>query len=236
MAAKRAMQYSVSERLHRLNPMTSLHQDSDEQLMQGYAAGQQACFNTLYSRHEKGLLRFIARTLGRAHQQHAEEVFQDTWLRIIRARESFVPQGAQWRTWAFTIAYNATIDWLRNQQRSPQLAELGPAHADDAEWGQSPDELALQISDTALASSQAGSVEEQAFWRAAGKRLLHCLDELPADQRAAFVLKHEDERSMDELAEHLGIAFEALRSRLRYGTQKLKQCMGSYLQALEGSR
>lgn len=216
--------------------MTLPQEPSDEALMHNYAAGQQTSFNTLYSRHEKGMLRFIARTLGRAHQQHTEEVFQDTWLRIVRAREHFVPQGAAWRTWAFTIAYNAAIDWLRTHQRSPQLTELSPAHTDDAEWGLSPEEAALHISDEALAHSQAGAVEEQAFWRAAGQRLLHCLDELPADQRAAFVLKHEDERSMDELAEHLGIAFEALRSRLRYGTQKLKQCMGSYLQALEGAR
>lgn len=209
-------------------------EETDEALMQGYAAGKQSCFETLYGRHEKSMLRFIARTLGRSHQHYAEEVFQETWLRIVRARSSFVPQGAQWRTWAFTIAYNAAIDWLRSDQRSPQTTALANAHSDDQEWGLSPDEAAFQLSDEALSLQQTGSVEEQAFWRAAGKRLLHCLDELPADQRAAFVLKHEDERSMDELAEQLGIAFEALRSRLRYATQKLKQCMGSYLQALEG--
>lgn len=222
--------------LHRLRTMTFLPEDTDEALMQSYAAGKQASFNTLYGRHETSLLRFIARTLGRAHQQHSEEVFQETWLRIIRAKDSFVPQGATWRTWAFTVAYNTTIDWLRNHQRSPQIAELSPAHANDQEWGLSPDEAAMHISDSALSGQHTGTVEEQAFWRAAGQRLLHCLDELPDDQRAAFVLKHEDERSMDELAQHLGIAFEALRSRLRYGTQKLKQCMGSYLQALEGAR
>ncbi|THT99896.1 sigma-70 family RNA polymerase sigma factor [Lampropedia puyangensis] len=216
--------------------MNSPYEETDDALMQAYAGGHQASFNTLYARHEKGLLRFIARTLGRTHQQHAEEVFQDTWLRLIQARNSYTPQGAQWRTWAFTIAHNAAMDCLRRAQRSPQLVDTPHTHAEDKEWGLAPDEAALRISYEALQVGHADSAEEQAYWRAAGRRLLNCLEELTPEQRAAFILKHEEDRPMDELAQQLGIAFEALRSRLRYGTQKLKQCMGSYLQALEAGQ
>lgn len=205
--------------------------------MLSYAAGHQPSFNALYARHEAGMLRFIARLLGRAHQAQVEEVFQDAWLRIVSARASFAPQGAQWRTWAFTIAHNAAMDCLRRAQRSPATVDLqGTVHGDDAEWGQAPDELALRISTEALQRGAQASAEEQAFWRAAGRRLVHCLEELPAEQRAAFLLRHQEDWPMETLAAHLGIAFEALRSRLRYGTQKLKQCMGSYIQALEESR
>lgn len=214
--------------------MTQQAPDSDEALMLAYAGGDQASFATLYGRHEAGMLRFIARVLGRAHHGQVEEVFQETWLRIVNARSSFVPQGARWRTWAFTIAHHVAMDWLRRVQRSPVTTALHDPHADDAEWGQSPDEQAMRISPEALALGAAASPEEQAFWRAAGQRLAHCLDELPPEQRAAFVLRHEEDWSMEQLAKHLDIAFEALRSRLRYGTQKLRKCMGSYLQALGG--
>jgi RNA polymerase sigma factor (sigma-70 family) len=77
------------------------------------------------------------------------------------------------------------------------------------------------------------SAEELAFWRAAGRRLLACLDELPVDQRAAFLLHHEDGLTVEALAASLEIGFETVRSRLRYGLQKLRGCMERYLSVLE---
>ena len=77
------------------------------------------------------------------------------------------------------------------------------------------------------------SAEELAFWRAAGRRLLACLDELPDEQRAAFLLQHEDSLSVEAMADALGIGFETVRSRLRYGLNKLRNCMEGYLRVLE---
>ena len=76
------------------------------------------------------------------------------------------------------------------------------------------------------------SAEDIAFWQAAGRRLLACLDELPADQRAAFLLHHEDGFTVDALAETLDVGFETIKSRLRYALKKLRGCMERYLTAL----
>ena len=80
------------------------------------------------------------------------------------------------------------------------------------------------------------SSEEQAFWRAAGTQLLHCLEALPELQRAAFLLHHEDGASVEDLAQRLALPFETARSRLRYALQKLRGCMGEYLTPLEAAR
>src|SRR3954463_3497377 len=85
----------------------------DEDLMLAYAQGDAGAFDVLYARHETALYRFVRRLLGGALAAQADEVFQDAWLRIVAARTSFRPQGAAWRTWAFTIAYNAAMDRLR---------------------------------------------------------------------------------------------------------------------------
>ncbi|RMX06385.1 sigma-70 family RNA polymerase sigma factor [Corticibacter populi] len=208
---------------------------SDEDLMLAYAAGDMAAFDTLYARHETGMLRFVARLLGRPLQAQVEEVFQEAWLRIVTARASFQPQGARWRTWAFTIAHHASMDCLRRTGRQRQVeVALPDVHADDAQWGQTPEEQAMRLDPAALQQARACSTEECVFWRAAGQRLMHCLEELPEEQRAAFLLRHQEDWSLQELAEHLNLAFEAVRSRLRYGNQKLRHCMRSYLQALEG--
>ena len=192
----------------------------DEQLMLAYTQGDAAAFDELYARHEGALYRFVRRLLGASLASQADEVFQDTWLRIVTARATFTPQGAAWRTWAFTIAHNAAMDRLRTSGR-----EVGLPVNDD---GEDPLEWIAATLDLSHPSS-----EDVAFWRAAGKQLLHCLDELPEAQRAAFLLHHEDGASVEDLAERLGLQFETAKSRLRYALQKLRGCMRKYLEQLE---
>ncbi|MBK0391715.1 sigma-70 family RNA polymerase sigma factor [Ramlibacter algicola] len=201
--------------------MPGAHRDlTDEELMLAYAGGDPVAFDTLYARHESALLRFVRRVLGSALAAQADEVFQDTWLRIVAARASFRPQGARWRTWAFTIAHNVAMDRLRVSGR-----EVVPDAPDD---GSDPlDWLAATL------DARHPSSEDEAFWRAAGRQLLDCLDALPAAQRAAFLLHHEDGASVEELARHLGLPFETAKSRLRYALQKLRGCMQGYLVVLE---
>ena len=192
----------------------------DEQLMLAYAAGDVAAFDALYARHEGALFRFVRRLLGGPLAAQADEVFQDTWLRIVSARASFTPQGAAWRTWAFTIAHNLAMDRLRTSGREVSV-DLQDDAGDPMGW------VAATV-DLAHPSS-----EDVAFWRAAGRQLLHCLDELPDAQRAAFLLHHEDGASVEDLAQRLGLQFETAKSRLRYALQKLRGCMQRYLVAWE---
>lgn len=193
----------------------------DEDLMLAYARGDTAAFDVLYARHEAALFRFVRRLLGAGFAAQADEVFQDTWLRIVKARDSFVPQGARWKTWAFTIAHNLAMDRLRTGGREVALDATDDDTGDPLEW------LMAQLDHTHPSS------EDEAFWRAAGAQLLHCLDELPDPQRAAFLLHHEDGASVEELAERLGLPFETAKSRLRYALQKLRGCMRHYLQVWE---
>ena len=195
----------------------------DDELMLAYAAGDAAAFDVLYARHEAALYRFVRRLLGSALAAQADEVFQEAWLRIVTARASFRPQGAAWRTWAFTIAHNLAMDRLRVSGR-----EVVPDTPDDD--GDALDWLA------ARADQVAPSTEDLAFWRAAGAQLLHCLDALPAAQRAAFLLHHEDGASVEDLAQRLALPFETAKSRLRYALQKLRGCMGEYLVPLGAMR
>lgn len=194
----------------------------DEELMLAYAGGDAGAFDLLYQRHEAGLYRFVRRLLGTAGAAQADEVFQDTWLRIVAARASFQPRGAAWRTWAFTIAHNLAMDRLRVRGREVAVDE-GADGGEPLEW--------LMASLDRVAPSS----EDLAFWRAAGAQLLDCLDALPAAQRAAFLLHHEDGASVEDLAERLALPFETAKSRLRYALKKLRGCMGHYLPAVGAS-
>ena len=202
--------------------------DSDDALMHAFAQGDAHAFERLYARHHAALYRFVRRLLGREAGTQGDEVFQDTWLRVVHARQRWQPQGATFRTWLFTLAHHRAIDVLRKSGREISTS----AGADDEE--REPWQPAAASEAWREWPSAAPSVEDEAFWRSAGQRLLDCLDTLPAAQRSVFLLHHEDGVALDELARSLEVGFETAKSRLRYAMSKLRTCMGAFLPAGQG--
>jgi len=202
--------------------MPATPEPTDDALMAAYARGDTTAFERLYARHQAGLYRFVRRLLGTALAAQVDEVFQDTWLRVVHARASWAPQGASFRTWLFTLAHHRVIDLLRKSGREVALDAF---EGEDGEPWQ-PEGEAWQhwpAPSSTLAS------EDLAFWRRAGERLLSCLDELPLPQRSAFLLHHDDGLALDEVARALEVGFETAKTRLRYAMSKLRSCMGAYL-------
>ena len=203
--------------------MSATPEPTDDVLMAAYAQGDAAAFEQLYARHQVGLYRFVRRLLGPALAAQVDEVFQDTWLRVVQTRTRWAPQGASFRTWLFTLAHHRAIDLLR---RSGREVALDAFESEDGEPWQ-PDAAAWQQWPAPSAAAPQG--DELAFWRRAGERLLSCLDELPLPQRSAFLLHHDDGLSLDEMAGALEVGFETAKTRLRYAMSKLRTCLGAYL-------
>jgi RNA polymerase sigma-70 factor (ECF subfamily) len=204
----------------RTHPPTLDADDDDVALMAAFSAGDVRAFERLYQRHQAALYRFVRRLLGRTAAAQADEVFQDTWMRVLQSRARYSPtQGAQFRTWLFTLAHHRAIDVLRRSGREQPLPEdddgepFEPAGPAWQRWPR-PDE----------------TIDNLVFWRRAGARLLDCLEQLPTLQRATFLLHHEDGVALDEIAQALDVGFETAKSRLRYAMTKLRTCMGAYLE------
>lgn len=201
-----------------------MQEPTDDALMSAYAAGDAAAFAVLYARHQASLYRFIRRLLGPSMASQTDEVFQDTWLRVVNACAQWNPQGATFRTWLFTLANHRVIDLWRRSGREVSLDV-----EDDGAW--EPDGAAWQH--WPAPASAAPHSEDLAFWRRAGERLLLCLDELPLPQRSTFLLHHDDGLSLAEVARALDVGFETVKTRLRYAMSKLRTCMGAYLAPFE---
>ena len=207
-------------------PTAATTEPTDDALMTAYAAGDARAFEQLYARHQAGLYRFIRRLLGNALNAQTDEVFQDTWLRVVHARARWEPQGASFRTWLFTLAHHRVVDLLRRSGReiSVDAFDAGdgepwePQGASSAAWQHWP-----------APAPAASHTEELAFWRRAGEKLLGCLEQLPIPQRSAFLLHHDDGLALDEVAAALEVGFETAKTRLRYAMSKLRTCMGAYL-------
>ena len=197
----------------------------DDAWMTAYAAGDVRAFERLYERHRGGVYRFVRRLLGRAHESLVDEVFQDTWLRVVHARGQWAPRGATFRTWLYTLAHNRAMDVLRRSGRERSLDDGHPA--DDGDAGFEP--AGVPWADWPVPDDGAPSQVDLLFWRRAGVRLLDCLGELPIAQRAVFLLHHQEGETLETIAAQLDVAFETAKSRLRYAMRKLRLCMGAYL-------
>jgi RNA polymerase sigma-70 factor (ECF subfamily) len=200
---------------------------SDDDLMRAYAAGDAGAFERLYARHQAGLYRFVRRLLGPSLAAQCDEVFQDTWLRVVHARARWQPQGAAFRTWLYTLAHHRVIDLWRRSGREVSL----DADDDTPPW--EPDGMPWQH--WPVPADAAPNGDELAFWRRAGERLLQCLDELPLAQRSAFLLHHDDGLALAEVAVALEVGIETAKTRLRYAMVKLRTCMGAYLAPLQSA-
>jgi len=172
----------------------------DEQLMLAYREGDAGAFDELYRRHKGGLFRFVLRSVR--ERSVAEELYQEIWMRAIEARGRYQPQ-AKFSTWLYTIAHHRLVDHWR--KKGLQVVALDSECEISANPGFEPHGI--------LEAKQ--GLEK--FSRA--------LEALPPAQREAFLMHHEAEMSVAEIARATGAGEEAAKSRLRYAVAKLKEAL-----------
>ena len=183
---------------------------SDEELMLAYGEGNAAAFDALYRRHKGPLYRYLLRQCRDVGV--AEELFQDVWTNVIRARSAY-RVSARFATYLYHIAHNRLIDHYRRGSPAALVS------FDDDGEGEALDLPAPRRAEPQVAFEA----------RAEAARLLELLAALPEAQREAFVLQHEAGMSIEEIAEATGVTHETAKSRLRYAMKKLREGMSEWL-------
>lgn len=174
---------------------------SDEALMAGFASGNVRAFEQLYGRHKDPLLRFFIRQVSR--REEAEELFQDTWQRLIKHSKNY-KSSAKFTTYLYHIARTRLIDHYRSLGRQQEFTQDVAGWEDDN-------------------SSHLPFEPEQMVTQAEHKKqLLLAVEQLPALQREVVILKLETAMTINDIAEVVQEKPEAVKSRLRYGIDKLK--------------
>lgn len=165
---------------------------SSEALARRAATGDPRAFTTLVERYHGRCLRF-ARNLGLPHED-AEEAVQDAFVRVYGALPRF-RDDARFEPWLFRV--------LANRCRS--------THA-RARWYRR-----TVVGDETALVSRAAPDDTAAVVDAEGLRDLvaRALADLPADQREAFLLRHVEEWSYDDIARATGARLSTLRMRVK---------------------
>lgn len=176
---------------------------TDEQLVRDYRDGDAAAFRTLIERHQDALLRFLIRFMG--DRQAAEDVFQDAFLQIHLAADSFDIER-RFKPWLFTIAANKGRDYLRRHHRRPTVDLSAPIDGGSDDGG-SRTYLDLMEIDV---DPPGRPLDERERDRLVQK----AVDSLPEHVREILLLAYFQRMSYANIAEGLGIPLGTVKSRL----------------------
>ncbi|MGO9830183.1 MAG: RNA polymerase sigma factor [Myxococcaceae bacterium] len=173
---------------------------SDEELMGRYRRGDGGAFAVLVQRHRARVFAFLKRLTQ--DSARAEDVLQETWLRVVRGAAGYQPT-ARFTTWVYTIARNACVDASRREQHRAAASPLEEEPADVASPWSNPERGAR-------------SAELRAVLEAA-------VAALPTEQREVFLLRELAGVPFAEIALVTGAPTPTVKSRMRYALLVLRQ-------------
>jgi RNA polymerase sigma-70 factor (ECF subfamily) len=178
--------------------------------------GDSEAFRTLVERHGRAVFRLAHRMTGNA--QDAEDVVQETFLKAYKQLGRFESR-ANFGTWLHRIAVNCSIDSIRSRPHreaghdATDLEHLG-AMSDTHDAGQTtPERLMLST-----------EVHE---------RVTTAMEALSQMERAAFVLRHFEGQSIDEISRALGLKTNATKHSIFRAVRKMRIALEPFVAAEE---
>jgi RNA polymerase sigma-70 factor (ECF subfamily) len=176
--------------------------DTDAHLMARVQRGEPEAFAQLVNRYGGALYAFFVR-LG-SSPSDAEDLVQDTFLRVFKARATFDSQRPL-RPWLYGIATHVWAD-ERRQRRGAWTTAAGGAQVVQEPAGTAMDDIAAQ-----------------AERRDMTRHIEEAMHQLPEDHRLVLILRHYHGLSYEGIGQALGISVGTVKSRLHYALAKLRE-------------
>jgi RNA polymerase sigma-70 factor (ECF subfamily) len=176
------------------------------------ADAERAPFEEEALTHADQLYRIALRLSGSS--QTAEELVQETYLRALRAWESYQP-GTNLAAWLATILRNVYLDEARRQSRRPAVEVLD-------------DESEYFLYDQ-LAGGTPPQTHDVVLNRLSGEAILDAIGKLPENFREAVVLVDVGDFSYQDAAQILDVPIGTVMSRLHRGRRLLKRALAEQI-------
>lgn len=179
----------------------------DEKLIADYLAGDEQSLELLIKQYLKPIYSFVSRYVGNG--QEAEDITQEVFVRVWRSLKKF-DQTKSFKTWVFSIAKNASLDYLKKKKTIPFSefdTEEGGNRITDTLADPAPLPLALL--------EKAGMT----------KILNAAMEKLSPQYRIILFLRYNDHFNFREIAESLNEPLHTITSRHRRALIKLKEIL-----------
>ncbi|MEO0531470.1 MAG: RNA polymerase sigma factor [Planctomycetota bacterium] len=189
--------------------------DPDVRLMLRVRDDDAAAFGELVARHQDRLVSVLTYQVGR--RELAEELAQETFLRVYKARDRYEP-GAKFTTWLFTIANNLALNAKRGLARKKEVRLAANR----------PDETGVAAPHpTAASAAMPTRVADRTELRDAVQAAIATLSER---QRTAVLLAKFEHMEYVEIGDVLGMTDKAVKSLLARAREKLRLALGPYIE------
>jgi RNA polymerase sigma-70 factor (ECF subfamily) len=172
---------------------------ADENLISFVGKGDAEAFTTLYDRHSHAAFSLAYRVMG--ERQAAEDLVQDTFLKLWRSATSYRPERGSVRTWLLSIVRNRGIDQIRSQASRRRTQETFEASAPRSQ----PSEAFAET----LRNSQRNQVRE-------------ALDTLPPEQLKILELAYFSGYTHVLISELVDVPLGTMKRRMRLGLKKMR--------------
>ena len=186
----------------------------DAAIMLRAAEGDEAAFSFLVEKYHRPIIHFLYRMAR--NQEVAEELAQEVFLRVYRARQSYRAQ-AKFTTWLYRIAANLAVNYARDT-RHEREAQSFSLDAPDKETGTKPE----------VAGSET-SVEQSLLREERMKAIRAQVMALPERQRMAVVMHKYQEMDYREIGKVLNLSESATKSLLFRAYQTLRERLKDFV-------
>ena len=195
----------------------------DDELMERFQKGDEGAFTLLVRRHQRPLINFIAQFIG--DRDSAEDLAQETFVRIFQAAPRYKPGRAQFNTWMYHIASNLCKNELRNRGRRDRYwadNTVSDGYMDEAE-ADAENRIASAPAD---ASYEPDVVLER---KELHNALRKAIAELPEQYREPFVLRDIQGLSYNEISKVLEVRIGTIKSRINRARLMLKDKLKPFM-------
>jgi len=182
--------------------------------MVAFKEGDPDALAALYDRHGRALVNFFHKMCY--DRALAEDLTQETFLRLIRHREKYEPK-ATFRTYLYTVARNLWIDRYRSRKSAPRTVSADlRIHEDGATVGD-------------LVPAKGDSAVERLATKEAAAMVRTALEEIPEKQRMVFLLAESQGLKYREIADILELPVGTVKSRMNAAVTRLRGMLGHVL-------
>ncbi len=170
---------------------------TDEQLIGQYLRGDEESLEVLIKRYLRHIYSFVYKNIS--NQEAAEDITQEVFIKVWRNLKKFKHEK-KFSTWIFTIAKNASIDFLRKKKTAT---------------------IALNENLAIEKSNFINDIDNKNFIR----KIHNVLQQLSPNYQAIILLKSESNLTFREIAENLNEPLNTIKSRYRRALITLKQLL-----------
>ena len=183
---------------------------TDNELVSRFISGEDDAIEAIICRYKNKLFTYINLTVKNQHL--AEDIFQDTFVKVIKSlQEGKYQDNGKLLSWIMRIAHNLIIDHFRHEKQINMRSN---------------DDFEMDIFNSPRYSE--ATIEQELVNNQVMSDVRKLIDQLPPDQKEIILLRHYGGLSFKEIADQTNVSINTALGRMRYAILNMRKMIEQY--------